>query len=106
MAGSAEQDRRTGAKKRILIDASPVTSSVDGLSVYIVNLIRSLPADALAEFDFTILLNPGIEWPELTEAMRSGGMEELRVSIAPIGPHRDWDMLWFLRRYRSRFDLI
>jgi glycosyltransferase involved in cell wall biosynthesis len=108
MAGSAEQDRRAaaGAKKRILIDASPVTSSVDGLSVYIVNLIRNLPADALGEFDFTIALNPGIDWPELAEAMRAGGMEELRVGIAPIGPHRDWDMFRFLRRHRSRFDLI
>ena len=105
MAGSAE-DRRTGARKRILIDASPVTGSVDGLSVYIVNLIRNLPADALAEFDFTILLNPGIDWPELGEAIRTGGMEEMRVRIAPIGPRRDWDMFRFLRRNRDQFDLI
>src|SRR5687767_848427 len=105
MAGSAEQDRGMagGAKKRILIDASPVTGSVDGLSVYIVNLIRNLPADALAEFHFTILLNPGVDWPELAEAMRSGGMEELRAGIAPIGPHRDWDMFRFLRRHRHLF---
>lgn len=106
MAGSAEQDRRTGAKKRILIDASPVTGSVDGLSVYIVNLIRNLPADSLAEFDFTILLNPGVDWPELGEAMKVGGMEELRARIAPIGPRRDWDMYRFLRRHRHRFDLV
>ncbi|HEY5723640.1 MAG TPA: glycosyltransferase family 1 protein [Allosphingosinicella sp.] len=107
MTRSIDHDGQGDApRKRILIDASPVTSSVDGLSVYIVNLIRNLPADALAEFDFTILLNPGIDWPELTEAIRSGGMEDLRVPIAPIGPHRDWDMFRFLRRHRSRFDLI
>jgi glycosyltransferase involved in cell wall biosynthesis len=108
MKGSSGQQRRgaDGAKRRILIDASPVTSSVDGLSVYIVNLIRNLPADALAEYDFTILLNPGIEWPELSEAMNAGGMKQLRVSIAPIGPHRDWDMFRFLRRHRHLFDLI
>ena len=106
MAGSAGQDKRTGAKKRILIDASPVTGSVDGLSVYIVNLIRNLPADALSEFDFTILLNPGVDWPELTEAMKAGGMATLRARIAPIGPRRDWDMFRFLRRNRGRFDLI
>jgi glycosyltransferase involved in cell wall biosynthesis len=94
------------ARKRVLIDATPVTGSVDGLSVYIVNLIRNLPPAALAEFHFTILLNPGIEWPELAEAMRTGGMEELRVPIPPIGPRRDWAMFRFLRRHRTSFDLI
>ena len=94
------------ARNRVLIDATPVTSSVDGLSVYIVNLIKNLPAASFADFDFTVLLNPGIEWPDLAAAMRDRGIREMRERIAPIGPRRDWDMLRFLRRHREQFDLI
>jgi glycosyltransferase involved in cell wall biosynthesis len=97
---------KADARKHVLIDATPVTGSVDGLAVYIVNLIRNLSPAALAEFRFTILLNPGIEWPALTEAMRAGPMEELRVAIPPIGPRRDWAMYRFLRRHGASFDLI
>lgn len=95
-----------GARKRVLIDATPVTSSVDGLSVYIVNLIKNLPAASFSEFEFTVLLNPGVEWPDLAAAIRERGISEMREEIAPIGPRRDWDMLRFLRRHRERFDLI
>ena len=94
------------AKKRVLIDATPVTGSVDGLSVYIVNLIKNLPAESFEEFDFTILLNPGVDWPDLAAAIRQGGMNEMREPIAPIGPRRDWDMFRFLRRHQDEFDLI
>jgi glycosyltransferase involved in cell wall biosynthesis len=93
-------------KKRILIDASPVTGIVDGLSIYIVNLIKSLPPAASAEFEFTVLLNPGVDWADLNAAMRDLGIGELRARIAPIGPRRDWDMFRFLRRHRGEFDLV
>ena len=97
----------TAARRpRILIDASPVTSSVDGLSVYIVNLIKHLPEASLDWFDYTILLNPGVDWPDLAKAVRERGLKELRARIAPIGPRRDLDMLRFLRRHRGQFDLI
>lgn len=105
---SDRRDDRPGAgrKKRVLIDASPVTGSVDGLSVYIVNLIKNLPERSFEEFDYTILLNPGVDWPDLSSAMRARGMSEIRASIAPIGPRRDWDMVRFLRRHRGLFDLV
>jgi len=92
--------------KRILIDATPVTNSVDGLSVYIVNLIKALPTIDLAGLDFTILLNPGVHWPDLDEAMHGAGFTVLRAPIATIGPRREWDMARFLAKHRSQFDLI
>jgi glycosyltransferase involved in cell wall biosynthesis len=95
-----------GARKRVLIDATPVTGSVDGLSVYIVNLIKNLPEASFADLDFTVLLNPGVDWPDLAAAMRARGIGEMREQIAPIGPRRDWDMFRFLRRHRDEFDLI
>jgi len=107
---TSEQPHRDGsrpeARKRILIDASPVTDSVDGLSIYIVNLIKHLPPASSAEFEFTILLNPGVDWPDLAAAMRQLGIGELRARVAPIGPRRDWDMFRFLRRHRGAFDLV
>lgn len=106
MTGVSQPIEAADARKRVLIDATPVTDSVDGLSVYIVNLIRNLPPAARAEFRFTILLNPGVDWPQLNEAIRDGGMEELRVEIPPIGPRRDWAMARFLRRRGRDFDLV
>ena len=37
-------------KKRILIDASTVTSQIDGLSHYIINLIKYLPEASFEKF--------------------------------------------------------
>jgi glycosyltransferase involved in cell wall biosynthesis len=91
---------------KVLIDASPVTNAVNGLSVYIVNLIRHLPPESFAEFDYTILLNPAVEWPELRDAIERHGVGELRERIAPIGPRRDLDMARFLKRHRGAFDLV
>lgn len=103
---SERGEKPDGARKSVLIDATPVTGSVDGLSVYIVNLIKNLPPASFAEFDFTVLLNPGVEWPDLAAAMRAGKIREMRERIAPIGPRRDWDMFRFLRRHGGSFDLV
>lgn len=93
-------------RRKVLIDASSVTNAVDGLSVYIVNLIKHLPESSFADFDYTILLNPGVEWPDLSAAVKERALTEIRARIAPIGPRRDWDMARFLRRHGRRFDLV
>lgn len=93
-------------KPRVLIDASPVTNMVDGLAVYIVNLIKHLPAESFERFDYTVLLNPGVEWPDLTAALQARPFAVLRERIAPIGPRRDWDMWRFRRRHRGAFDFV
>ena len=57
-------------KKRILIDATTVTFQVDGLSNYIINLIKHLPEDSFSQFEYTVLLNPNINRPELSEYLQ------------------------------------
>lgn len=94
------------ARKRVLIDASTLSPTIDGLSVYIINLIKNLPPAASAEFDFTVLLNPHVNWPDLEAAMEARQMRVLREKVATIGPRRDWDMWRFLRRHRGEFDLV
>lgn len=91
---------------RILIDASSVTAHPDGLSTYIVQLVRHLPA-AAPDLAFTALVNPGLSRGDLDEALAHGGMEILTARVAAsIGPRRDWHMARLLWRQRGKFDLI
>lgn len=90
---------------KILIDASSVTSVPDGLSTYIIQLIRHLPA-AAPDLEFAALLNPGLTRPDLDEALAQSGMAVLHAPVAAIGPRRDWQMFKLLRQWRGQFDLI
>ena len=93
-------------KKKILIDATPVRSLVDGLSNYIINLIKYLPEESFNEFEYTILIYKGVTRADFTSFLNAGKYKVLEKKIAPIGPKRDWDMFWFLLKYKKKFDLI
>jgi glycosyltransferase involved in cell wall biosynthesis len=93
-------------KKKILIDATSVTPRVDGLSNYIISLIKYLPSESFEEFEFTVLINKGLRKEEFTSFIRAGKFNVLEKKIASIGPKRDWNMFWFLLKYRNKFDLI
>ena len=93
-------------KKRILIDASTVTSQLDGLSHYILNLIKYLPDESFEKFEFSVLINKGLQRKAITDQLSDSRLQIFEERIAPIGPRRDWDMFWFLRKYQKNFDLI
>jgi glycosyltransferase involved in cell wall biosynthesis len=93
-------------KPRILIDASVVTSLWDGLSIYVIHLLKHLPEESFAEFDFSLLVSPGLDRPEFFEAIAGRPFRLIEARIAPIGPRRDWDMYLFLRRHGREFDLV
>jgi glycosyltransferase involved in cell wall biosynthesis len=93
-------------KPHILIDASVVISVADGLSVYVINLLKHLPDEAFEQFDFSILLRPGLDRPEFFAALEGRPFRLIEETIAPIGPRRDWDMFRFLRRRGQEFDLV
>jgi glycosyltransferase involved in cell wall biosynthesis len=93
-------------KKNILIDATTVTSQVDGLSHCIINLIKYLPAQSFNKFNYTVLINKGVKRKLLTELLYGTQINVLEAKIAPIGPKRDWDMFWFLLKHKKKFDLI
>ena len=93
-------------KKKVLIDATPVTSLVDGLSNYIINLIKYLLAESFDEFEYTILINKGLRRDEFTSFLTASNCKVLEKRIAPIGPKRDWNMFWFFLKHRKKFDVV
>lgn len=93
-------------KNKILIDASTVMDTADGLSNYIIGIIRHLPKESFNYFDYTILINPDLKRPELITYIENNPFTILKEKIRPIGPKRDWDMFWFLKKYEAKFDLI
>ena len=93
-------------KFKIIIDATTVKQKKDGLSQYIIGLINNLPEASFEIFEFIILINPGVDREELSNALQSGKFTILRKKIRPIGPKRDWDMFWFLIKNKNAFDLF
>jgi glycosyltransferase involved in cell wall biosynthesis len=93
-------------RKRILIDATTVTSQVDGLSHCIINLIKYLPEESFDKFSYTVLINKGVKRNALTNALANPAINVIEEKIAHIGLKREWDMYWFLRKYKKDFDLI
>lgn len=94
------------SQKNILFDCSTLTKQVDGLSVYIINLLDSMLAVNDNKFKFTVLVNPGLERPEFFSIVERYKLAIITHRIAPIGPKRDWHMFRFLKEYRGRFDLV
>jgi glycosyltransferase involved in cell wall biosynthesis len=93
-------------KKSILIDATPVTKQVDGLSHYIINLIKYLPSTVFDLFDVTVLVNNNVDRPELQELFLDLRLNKLIFKIAPAGPKRDFDFLRFKLKYAKKFDIF
>ncbi|MEO8885786.1 MAG: glycosyltransferase family 1 protein [Mucilaginibacter sp.] len=93
-------------KKRILIDASSVGLNTDGVTTYIVNLIKHLPQKSFDDFEYWILINPGVVNQDINKIKQSGRFKFIEYRIPPIGPKRDWAMFLFFRKYKSKFDLV
>jgi glycosyltransferase involved in cell wall biosynthesis len=93
-------------KKRVLIDATTVIDKVDGLSTYIISLLKNLPLESFDIFDYIILVHNGPVRHELSVLLQDNRFTVIKKSIAPIGPKREWDMFWFLKKHRKYFDLF
>jgi hypothetical protein len=93
-------------QKRILIDATTVIEKKDGLSQYIINLLNHFPAEALEQFDISVLVNKGLKRKEFWSVIEKRGYKVVSARIAPIGPKREWNMFWYLRRHKKDFDLF
>ncbi len=93
-------------KKRILVDATTVTSVTDGLSQYIINLIKNFPKEAFEIFELSLLVNKGIERKELQQLIDSKKFKIVETNIAPIGPRRDIGMYQFYRKNKNTFDVF
>jgi glycosyltransferase involved in cell wall biosynthesis len=93
-------------KKRVLIDASTVTDIPDGLSVYIINLLRHLPESSFDEIDYTILTLPQVDREDFRSAIADKPFRRIERQIAGIGPRRDWAMRRFFKAHGREFDLV
>lgn len=93
-------------KKRILIDASTVTAQLDGLSHYILNLIKYLPEASFEKFEYSVLINKGLRRKAISSQLNDPRINVIEEQIAPIGPMRDWNMYWFLKKHKDKFDLV
>ncbi len=93
-------------KPRLLIDASTVTPVVDGLSNYIINLLKHLPEKSFSEFDISVVFTPNLDRPDFFDAIEGRPFRLIEEKLAPIGPRRDWTWMKFLRRRGKEFDLV
>ena len=93
-------------KSRILIDATTVIEKQDGLSQYIISLLDNIPAEAFESFEFLVLVNKNVQRKELWNVLIPGKFKVIKAKIAPIGPKRDWNMYWWLRKHKNDFDLF
>lgn len=93
-------------RKRVLIDTSAITSVPDGLSIYIINLLKHLPEASWDELDFKVLIDPDVERADFLSVLQSRPFGRIEARLASIGPKRDWQMRQFLRSKGGEFDLF
>lgn len=93
-------------RKRILIDATTIVEKKDGLSQYIISILGHLPEESFELFDFLVLVNKGVVRQELWDVIQKRNFTVIEAVIAPIGPKREWDMFWFFKQHKGKFDLF
>lgn len=90
-------------KKRILIDGTTISDKMDGLSRYIINVVRFF--DTSKNY-YTILVRPAQCPIKYVEEFKKKGIKVEFVDMAPIGPKRDWQFFWYLRKHKTEFDMM
>lgn len=89
-------------RKRILIDATTVSHTIDGLTQYILNVMSNFDT---TQADFTAIFRRN-ECPEFYKLhFISMGISIEEVDIEPIGPKRDWHFKQWLALNEQRFDV-
>lgn len=88
--------------KRILIDGTPISCQIDGLTQYILNVVLRLDYSA---YQYTLLLRPN-QCPEhYLDRLRETNIQIEEVDISPIGPLRDIQFARYLRKC-CHFDAV
>ena len=88
--------------KHILIDGTTISHQMDGLTQYILNVVLRLD---VANYSYTLLLRPN-EYPErYLPLLQAKNIRIEEADIAPIGPLRDVQFAFYLRKNRE-FDAV
>jgi glycosyltransferase involved in cell wall biosynthesis len=93
-------------KKNIIIDASPVRPIVDGLSQYVVNLLKYIPESAFDEYRIRLLINRRHNNADFYDVLNTGKFDVTEDEIPMIGPKRDWWFYKFIRKNERNYDLL
>lgn len=86
--------------KHILIDGTPISRQMDGLTQYILNVVLRLDVSCCR---YTLLLRPAVCPADYLQAIKEKGIAIEEVAIAPIGPLRDIQFARYLSSH-SCFD--
>ena len=84
--------------KHILIDGTPISRHMDGLTQYILNVVLRLD---VSNTRYTLLIRPGECPSNYWEQIKKKGIDVEEVSIAPIGPLRDIQFARYLRAHQE-----
>ena len=76
-------------KKTILIDATTISEKTDGLTQYIINLLKNFPDNCFDKYNFSVLINEKILNKEFNDLLGLGKLKIIKCNISAIGPKRD-----------------
>lgn len=82
--------------KQILIDGTPISRQMDGLTQYILNVVLHLDTNIA---QYTLLLRPTQCPPNYWALLRASKITLHEANIAPIGPIRDIQFANYLRKH-------
>ena len=88
--------------KNILIDGTTISIKMDGLSQYILNVVRNINCRSA---NYTLIVRPNQCPQNFLIEFKSMGIEVLEVNIKPIGPIREFQFLFFLISHPNKFDI-
>jgi glycosyltransferase involved in cell wall biosynthesis len=83
--------------KRVLIDGTTISKKIDGLSQYILNVVKYIDT---SDIDYTLIVRPNQCPEEYVEIFRSKGINIEEVMIPAIGPLREYKFRKYLREHQ------
>ncbi len=84
--------------KHILIDGTPVSRHIDGLTQYILNVVLRLDTSTT---HYTLLMRPNECPTEYAQLLLAKGIEIEEANISPIGPIRDLQFARYLSQHKQ-----
>ena len=90
-------------KRNILIDGTTISSKMDGLSQYILNIVNWLD---VGEANFSLIVRPNQCPNDYLTKFIAKGISVEEVSISPIGPLRELQFTVFFMKSKQKFDAV
>lgn len=89
--------------KEVLIDGTTLSRQMDGLSQYILNIVKRLDR---SNMHFTLLLCPGFRNMPYVAPLQELGIRFIELDVPSIGPRRDRVFRRWLRKNQGAYDLF